>query len=305
MRDEDLHKEFDAWLRPVREADPPGMSVIRRRLRRRRSRNAVAGLTALGAAAGIAVVVYPVAGGPHPAIGPQYTSSAAPSSAPATSPPSLSVPTTTSPPSPVRGGYQSSSRFTISSPVRTLVVRGDLGSVTITGSNRSTVSVTARTRYTSVQPTVIHAQDARTLALEDSCPSEPMCVVSYDVQVPRGTAVRVTDNNGPIILSSLAGPVTATAGLGDITATGLAGDTADFTDQNGQIDAAFTTAPEKIDATAALGDITLHVPGTASYHVSVQTSLGTSDVTVPESSSSPHSITATASMGAVTIAPGR
>ena len=48
-----------------------------------------------------------------------------------------------------------------------------------------------------------------------------MCSASYDIQVPRDMAVRVSSGNGEIQLSSLAGPVRASSGLGLITASGL------------------------------------------------------------------------------------
>ena len=65
MRDEDLREEFAAWLRHVREADPPGLPVIKRRLRRRRRRNAIAGTTALAAVAGLAVAIAAALGPPR------------------------------------------------------------------------------------------------------------------------------------------------------------------------------------------------------------------------------------------------
>jgi hypothetical protein len=294
MRDEDLREELDRWLRPVREAEPPGIALIKRRLRRRRSRNAAAGVIALGAAAGIAVTVQPLTGGP----------SASPRNTPVTAP--SAIPATSTRPSPIQGGYQRSASYTVSSPVSTLAVSGGLGDVTVTGSQRSTVSVTETMQYSAAPPTMTRRLAAGRLTLGYTCPSESMCVASYDIRVPRGITVKANAGNGQITLSSLAGPVTATSGLGTIMATGLTSDTADFSAGNGDIDAVFTTPPAKIHATAGLGTITLHVPGTASYHVSLQTSfMGSATVAVPQSSSSPHSISATAPMGTVIIEPGR
>jgi hypothetical protein len=293
MRDEDLREEFDDWLRPVREAEPPGLPVLKRRLRRRRSRNAVAGVIALGAVAAIAVTVRPVIGGPQ--------RTASPPNAPATA--MRAVPAVVTRPVAIQGGYQRSASYTISSPVRTLVVRGYLGNVTVTGSQRSSVSVTEQMRYSTKPPALTRDLAAGTMTLTYTCPSESLCAASYDIQVPRGTAVRATDSAGSIRLSSLSGPVTAITNLGSIVAIGLTSDTANFAADNGQIDATFTAAPGRVYAATAVGAITIHVPATTSYHTSPWNSLGTARVTVPESSSSPHSIVATADAGTVTIAP--
>ncbi len=133
MRDEDLREEFAAWLRRVREADPPGLPVIRRRLRRRRTRNAIAGTTALAA-----VAAWPSRSArprtPRLPAGPQGTTSPLSQAS--------SIPVTSSSPRPVPGGYQSSSTYTVSGPVSTLVVSGGVGQVAIMGSQRSAVSVT-------------------------------------------------------------------------------------------------------------------------------------------------------------------
>jgi ribosomal protein S11 len=160
-------------------------------------------------------------------------------------------------------------------------------------------------RYSKTAPTLTRSLAAGTLTLASSCPGETMCVASYDIQVPRGIAVKASDNNGLIRLSSLAGPVTAASSLGAIKATGLTSGTAGFSTSNGQIDAAFTAAPDSVHAAAALGAITIHVPATTSYHTNLRASLGMTRVTVPQSPSSPHSISATANLGAVSIVPER
>jgi hypothetical protein len=293
MLDENLREEFADWLRPIREAAPPGLPVIRHRLRRRRARNAAAGVVTLAAAAGIALGVH-VAGGPA-----ATTVSSRPAPATATS----AIPVTTARPTAIQGRYQVSASYTISAPVGTLIVSDGLGQVTVTGSQRSTVAVTERMQYSAEAPAMTRSLTGRVLTLGYTCPREQVCSASYDIQVPRGIAVRVSNGIGEIRLSSLAGPVTATSGLGDVTAVGLTSATADFTSGSGEIDAAFTAAPMNVRATTKLGGIIIRVPGTVSYHVSIQTGLGEASVTVPESSSSPHSISAAASLGGISIAP--
>jgi hypothetical protein len=274
MDDEDLREQFAGWLRPVREAEPPGLPAIRRRLRIRRARNTAAGTVFVAAAAGIAFAVHLGPAAPGPAAGP---------SAP---------------------GYESSSSYTISSPVSTLIVNGGLGQIMVTGEQRSTVSVTEHMVYSARPPSMTQRLAGGTLTLGYGCPDQRTCVASYDIRVPRATAVLVTNTNGEISLSSLAGPVTATSDLGAITATGLASATADLNSQLGQIDASFTAVPTEVDATDGTGAISIHVPDTVSYCVTTQAGPGAADVTVPEDPESPHTITATTQTGAITIAPG-
>jgi hypothetical protein len=53
MRDEDLRATLASWLRPARDVRPPDISVIRRRLRRRRTRGAAAGMVTLAVIVGV------------------------------------------------------------------------------------------------------------------------------------------------------------------------------------------------------------------------------------------------------------
>jgi hypothetical protein len=293
MDDDDLREEFADWLRPVREAAPPGTPVIRRRLRRRRARNTAVGTVFLAGAAGIAVIVHLAPTTPRPAPGPGTPPGAAPT-----------VPTVSTGPIPTQNGWASSSSYTISSLVSTLIVNGSLGQITITAEQRSTVSVTEQMVYSATPPSMTRNLAGGTLTLGYGCSNQHMCAASYDIRVPRATAVQVTDQNGGIKLSSLAGPVTASSGLGTITATGLTSATADFNSQQGEIDASFAAVPTEVDATSDMGAISIRVPDTVSYCVTTQVgSLGRANVTVPEDSASPHTITATTQMGTITIVP--
>ena len=297
MRDEDLREEFAAWLRRVREADPPGLPVIRRRLRRRRTRNAIAGTSALAAVAGLAVAIAAALGTPRLPPGPQGT----------TSPLSQAsgIPVTSSSPRPVPGGYQSSSAYTVSGPVSALMVSGGAGQVAITGSQRSAVSVTEQVRFSARPPAMTRTLAGKTLTLGYQCPDESLCSASYDIQVPRGVAVQVSSETGEIRLFSLAGTVTAKSGTGLIVAAGLTSRTASFTTNLGEIDAVFATAPVTLNATTNLGAINIRVPCTVSYDVKAPPpgELGSAIITVPQSSSSRHVIDATCNMGSLLIEP--
>lgn len=298
MRDEDLREEFAAWLRRVREADPPGLPVIRRRLRRRRTRNAITGTTALAAVAGLAVAIGATSGTPRLPASPPSTTS--PQGTPSPLSRASSIPVTSSSPRPVPGGYQSSSAYTVSGPVSTLVVSGGIGRVAITGSQRSAVSVTEQVQFSARPPAMTRALAGKTLTLGYQCPDESLCSASYDIQVPRGVAVRVSSATGEIQLSSLAGTVTAKSGTGLIAAAGLTSRTASFSTNLGEIDAVFATPPVTVHASTNLGAINIRVPGTASYDVNAPPG---GIINVPQSSSSRHVIDATCNMGSLLIGP--
>jgi hypothetical protein len=82
-------------------------------------------------------------------------------------------------------------------------------------------------------------------------------------------------------------------------AAGVAGLTTDV----GGITAAFAASPTTVQAVTRIGAITLRVPGSAAYKVSVEAHLGKATVSIPQSASSPHAITATVDVGAVLIGP--
>jgi Protein of unknown function (DUF4232) len=67
MRDEDLRAALASWLRPARDVRPPDISVIRHRLRRRRTRGAAAGVVALAVVAGVTSGIRLTADGSSPA----------------------------------------------------------------------------------------------------------------------------------------------------------------------------------------------------------------------------------------------
>jgi hypothetical protein len=302
MRDEDLREEFAAWLRPVRDADPPGLPTIRRRLRRRRARRAAGGTAALAAVAGIAVAVSATLGAPQAPAGPQGTTSPQ-GTAGALNQPS-SIPATTSSPRPIQGGSQTSSTYAVSAPVSTLVVSSGVGAVTITGSQRSTVAVTEQIQFSARPPTMTRTLAGKTLTLGYQCSDESMCSASYDIQVPRGVAVRVSSGVGEIRLATLAGTVTAKSGTGLISAAGLTSRTASFTTNLGEINAVFATAPTTVHVTTNLGAINLRVPGTVSYDVNAPAGeLGSAIITIPQSSSSRHVIDVICNMGSLLIEP--
>jgi hypothetical protein len=194
--------------------------------------------------------------------------------------------------------------FTVSGRVTALVVKGGSGSVAVTGTAGSTVSVGQQSSYSKTPPKASHVLQGGTLTLSYSCPAEISCSISYQVQVPRGTAVTVSTAAGAITLTALAGTVSAKADAGLINAVGLRSAAATFKSDAGGITASFAAAPRSLTATTDVGPITLTVPGADQYLVATHTYVGTSSVTVARSTSAAHSISARSDLGSISISAG-
>lgn len=201
----------------------------------------------------------------------------------------------------VPGTHRSATAYLISSPVSTVVVISHVGNITVTGGSGSSTSVTEQATYSKTPPRTTRTISGKTLTVTYDCPSQLVCAVAYTVEVPRGVTVRAQAGAGAVRLAGLSGDVTATAKVGIIYATGLSGSSVSLTADGGGISASFTAAPAALRAIARVGTVDLHVPGTASYKVSADAHVGHADVSVRQSSSSAHVITATTDVGSIKI----
>jgi len=302
MHDEDLRDEFDLLLQPIREAAPPDMQVIRRRLRRRRTRIATATSAAAVAAAVVAIAVTVSAPQAPPAS----------SQTPVSTRPSGNT-ITSAQPKLGPNGWQESVSYDVLAPVRNIIISDDMGSVSIAGSDRSSISVTEQVTGMPVQPHMVRSVTGGTLTLTYTCQGQSGCSVNncdncganYVIQAPAGTAVNVTDDLGTVDISGLTGPVTAANNEGNIKATDLASSSVELTDDLGNITADCVTPPAMLQANDSEGNISIAVPTGPSYHVSTTDSLGSVSVNVPQSDAGPHSIVAQDDLGNITISPGR
>jgi len=191
--------------------------------------------------------------------------------------------------------------FTVGSRVTAVVIDGGSGSISVTGSARSSVLVAQQASYSKTAPSVTHVVRGTTLTLSYTCPVELVCGVSYDVQVPSGVSVSISAGAGSITLTSLSGPVTARADAGLITAVALGSATASFSSSAGGVIASFSAAPGSVSASTHVGPITLTVPGTVAYKVSTHTFVGTSTITVRRSATSVHVIHASSDLGSISV----
>jgi Putative adhesin len=207
---------------------------------------------------------------------------------------------TASPTSVVPGVHELTETADIGS-VTSLVVNGGAGNVTVTGGTGTTVGVTEHLYYSRAAPDATRTVSSSTLTVGYSCPIQVTCLVSYDIAVPRATAVKANTRAGAIRISDVTGSVTASAGAGNIHATGIASSAVSLTTLAGAVNASFTAAPDSVTARSHAGSITIQVPANVSYRITTQTIVGTTNVSVPRSDSSSHTITASTDVGGITI----
>jgi len=214
------------------------------------------------------------------------------------------------------------SSYSVAGPLQALAVHTHVGNVHVTGEAAgSKVTVTEHLTFRKTAPVTTHRMAVHILTLSSTCPSLETCGVSYDIAVPRTTAVRVTNSVGTIRLESLSGQVTAgtSAGTielhsvsGPVAATGSAGSIvgedvssarAIMRISTGQIKITFSAPPTTVSATTSAGLVLLRVPGNVGYAVDASTTVGKIRIGVPRSAASPHVITARATTGSIRIEP--
>jgi hypothetical protein len=115
--------------------------------------------------------------------------------------------------------------------------------------------------------------------------------------------VSLSDYSGDITVSGLrGGSVRLASNSGEIAVTGLAGTDVTGRNGSGDITLTFTRVPRHIVVSDGSGNITIVLPpGATSYHVDARDVAGNAAVSVPQSRSSPYSITATDGSGNINI----
>lgn len=200
------------------------------------------------------------------------------------------------------GPLQTEQRRTVNfqenSLVSTLVVKGQTSDVRVSSGGPG-VSVAQAESFQTTAPIVSHTLTDGVLTLSYSC-SDPDCAVDYTVEVPTGTAVRISDGTGDITLSDLTAQVQAQTGTGQIIARGLSSSRAEFTTGTGDIQADFTHSPSALSANASTGDVRLSVP-TDQYAVNAQAATGQVTVSVNQDKNSGNVITVKVGTGDVTV----
>jgi hypothetical protein len=191
----------------------------------------------------------------------------------------------------------------VSSAVTGLVLRGDVGTVNITGADRTTVAITAHLAYRGTAPVISRGVTHGLLNLGYRCPARSHdCGVSFDLTVPRALAVTVHWGTGEFRLGGLTGPVYVHTDVGQIQASGVSGPLIRLYTGPGMISVRCTAPPQLLVASSGVGEVTVRVPVTVPYRVTAKTQVGSVRVTVPQAAKSGHKIYASTGTGTVTVA---
>ena len=223
---------------------------------------------------------------------------------------------------------------------RTAAVSVDEGNISASPGPAGRLRVHGILRYSLVRPQLRWQRSPSTIALHAHCRVPTgVCSFDYAVSVPAGARSEFSSASGNVTASGLAGPVTLSTDSGDIKATRISGratitdhsgditvtslsaakalimnDSGNITgrgvssrqltarDQSGDITVVFTKVPDLVRISDSSGNIKLVLPpGPTAYRVSASTSSGQTSISVPQSPTSPHVVSATGQSGNITI----
>ncbi|WP_420033484.1 DUF4097 family beta strand repeat-containing protein [Streptomyces sp. cg28] len=145
------------------------------------------------------------------------------------------------------------------------------------------------------------------------------CSARHRIEVPRGVAlvvdngdgsvrargfgngVDISTQDGSVRVSDTSGPLRMRSADGSLHASGIDARQVSADSQDGSVDIALRTAPDRVTAHAQDGSLTLTLPGSTTYKVSTHTQDGGVDVSVPTDPHSRHQVSARTQDGKVTL----
>ncbi|WP_428934517.1 DUF4097 family beta strand repeat-containing protein [Streptomyces sp. ACT015] len=143
------------------------------------------------------------------------------------------------------------------------------------------------------------------------------CAARHRVEMPRGTTVRITSDDGSVRASGFTAPLSIHTQDGSVRVTDtsgpldLRGDDGSLhaevssrqvtaRTQDGSVDLRLTAVPDRVSADSDDGSVTVTLPR-APYRVTTRTDDGSVKVTVPRDERSAHRVSATSKDGSVTV----
>ncbi|MER5433400.1 DUF4097 family beta strand repeat-containing protein [Streptomyces sp. NPDC002588] len=143
------------------------------------------------------------------------------------------------------------------------------------------------------------------------------CAAKHRVEVPRGVAVKVEDDDGSVRASGFRDALSIRAEDGSVRVTDSSGPLAVRTDdgsvraevssrtvstrtEDGSVRLDLAAVPDRVESVSEDGAVTITVPK-AAYRVTTDTDDGGQDIGVPRDDSSPHEVSAKTQDGKVTV----
>jgi hypothetical protein len=128
------------------------------------------------------------------------------------------------------------------------------------------------------------------------------CSVDLDIILPVGASVIVRTRTGDISADGVGGVLEASTSTGDVDLRGLRSPRVTATSSAGDVRVALLIAPQSVRARTATGDVQVRVPADGTtYQVNAQTSVGDQTVRLPDDPASERTISASSSVGDVTV----
>ncbi len=200
---------------------------------------------------------------------------------------------------------QGGGTYQLDPSVTTLRFNADAASIDLTAQDSAqAISVTEQTRGATTTKEVTGANAVLTSRCPDGINFGDSCRVDYTVTIPASVAVDIEGAAGDIVLTGPIVKATVKTTAARITGTGLGAGTFQATTTAGEVGLTFVAAPTSVEVKSTAGSITLTVPGGEKYNVSVDTTIGSQDVTVDKDSASSHRIDVETTVGAVTVKKG-
>jgi Putative adhesin len=200
---------------------------------------------------------------------------------------------------------QNNGSYQLDPAVTALRFNADAASVDLTAQEGAkAISVTEQTRGATTTKEVTGTSAVLTSRCPDGINFGDSCRVEYKVTIPARVAVDIEGAAGNIVLTGPIANATVKTTAARITGSGLGAGTIAATTTAGEVELAFAAAPTSVEVKSTAGSITLTVPGGEKYNVTVDTTIGSQDVTVDKDSSSSHRINVETTVGAVTVKKG-
>jgi hypothetical protein len=186
--------------------------------------------------------------------------------------------------------------------VTSLRVNADAASVDVTAQEAAAaISVTEQVNGATTGKQVNGTNAVLTSKCPEGITFGNSCKVAYTVTVPARVTVDIEGAAGDISLTGPIANATVNTAAARITGNGLGAGPVKATTNAGQVNLAFAAAPTSVQVRTDAGQVTLALPAAEKYNVSVNTTLGSQNVTVETDPSSAHRIEVTATIGSVTI----
>lgn len=149
----------------------------------------------------------------------------------------------------------------VNGEVRRVELRVDTGSVRVVGAPAgSRVRVLRKARAFPDTRKVNQEIEGGVMRIEARCGGAIDCRVDHELRVDPSVTVVVVLDDGDVELDAVLGDLDIEVGLGKVTGAMLGGADVEVRTEGGNIDLGFVTAPTRLTANAAAGDVTLRVP---------------------------------------------